>query len=66
MANKGTLTETIRTGYELKIVWNIDSQSIPNNTSNVMVKVQLVSTGSSYAINSTAPKSGTLYIDGKA
>lgn len=66
MANKGTLTETIRTGYELKIVWNIDHQSIPNNTSTVVVKVQLVSTGSSYAINSTAPKSGTLYIDGKA
>lgn len=66
MANSGTLTQTIRTGYQLKIAWNIDSQSIPNNTSNVTVKVQLVSTGSSYAINSTASKSGTLYIDGKA
>lgn len=66
MASKGTLTETIRTGYQVKIVWNIDAQSIPNNTSTVTVKVQLVSTGSSYAINSTASKSGTLYIDGKA
>lgn len=66
MASNGTLTETIRTGYQVKIVWNIDSQSIPNNTSTVTVKVQLVSTGSSYAINSTASKSGALYIDGKA
>lgn len=62
----GTITQTIRTGYELKIVWNIDSQSIPNNTSAVTAKVQLVSTGSAYTINSTAQKNGSLYIDGKA
>lgn len=66
MASNGTITETIRTGYQLKLVWNIDNQSIPNNTSTVTVKVQLVSTGSSYTINSTASKTGTLYIDGKA
>lgn len=59
-----TITKAIRTGYETRIVWTQDSQSIPNNTTTVTAKVQLVSTGSSYTINSTASKSGTLTING--
>lgn len=59
-----TITKAIRTGYEARIVWTQDSQSIPNNTTTVTAKVQLVSTGSSYTINSTASKSGTLTING--
>lgn len=64
MATTGTITETIRTGYQMKIVWTVDSQSVANNTSSVTVKVQLVSTGSSYTINSTASKSGSVTING--
>jgi len=64
MAASGTITEAIRSGYQLKIVWEVTSQSVANNTSSVTVKVQLVSTGSSYTINSSASKSGSLTING--
>ena len=64
MASSGTITEAIRTGYQLKIAWEVTSQSVANNTSSVTVKVQLVSTGASYTINSTASKSGSLTING--
>lgn len=64
MAASGTITEAIRTGYQLRIVWSVGSQSVANNTSSVTVKVQLVSTGSSYTINSSASKSGSLTING--
>ena len=64
MADSGTITESIRTGYQLKIVWDVTGQSEANNTSSVTVKVQLVSTGSSYTINSTASKSGSVTING--
>ncbi len=64
MAASGTITESIRTGYQLKVVWEVTSQSVANNTSSVTAKVQLVSTGSSYTINSSASKSGSLTING--
>ncbi len=64
MATSGTIQEAIRTGYRLQIAWTVDSQSVANNTSSVTAKVQLVSTGSSYTINSSASKSGTLTING--
>lgn len=64
MATSGTIQQAIRTGYRLQIAWNVDSQSVANNTSSVTAKVQLVSTGSSYTINSTATKSGSLTING--
>lgn len=64
MATSGTIQQAIRTGYRLQIVWTVDSQSVANNTSTVTVKVQLVSTGSSYTINSSASKSGSLTING--
>lgn len=64
MAASGTITEAIRTGYQLKIAWSVGSQSVANNTSSVTVKVQLVSTGSSYTINSSASKSGSVTING--
>lgn len=64
MAASGTIQQAIRTGYRLQIVWTVDSQSVANNTSTVTVKVQLVSTGSSYTINSSASKSGSLTING--
>lgn len=64
MASSGTITESIRTGYQLKIAWSVGSQSVANNTSSVTVKVQLVSTGSSYTINSSATKSGSVTING--
>lgn len=64
MAASGTIQQAIRTGYRLQIVWTVGSQSVANNTSSVTVKVQLVSTGSSYTINSSASKSGSLTING--
>ena len=64
MATSGTIQEAIRTGYRLQIAWTVDSQSVANNTSTVTAKVQLVSTGSSYTINSSATKSGSLTING--
>ena len=64
MADSGTIQQAIRTGYRIQIAWNVDSQSVANNTSTVTAKVQLVSTGSSYTINSTASKSGSLTING--
>lgn len=64
MATSGTIQQAIRTGYRIQIVWTVDSQAIANNTSTVTAKVQLVSTGSSYTINSSASKSGSLTING--
>ena len=64
MATSGTIQQDIRTGYRLQIAWTVDSQSVANNTSTVTAKVQLVSTGSSYTINSSASKSGSLTING--
>lgn len=66
MATTGTISNTFRTGYALRIVWTVDSQSVANNTSTVTAKVQLVSLGSSYTINSSASKTGTLTINGTA
>ena len=64
MADSGTIQQAIRTGYRIQIAWTVGSQSEANNTSSVTAKVQLVSTGSSYTINSTASKSGSLTING--
>lgn len=64
MAASGTIQQAIRTGYRIQIAWTVDSQSTANNTSTVTAKVQLVSTGASYTINSTASKSGSLTING--
>jgi len=64
MAASGTIQQDIRTGYRLQIAWTVDSQSVANNTTTVTAKVQLVSTGSSYTINSSASKSGSLTING--
>jgi hypothetical protein len=63
MAESGTIQEAISTGYRLQIAWTA-SQSVEKNTSTVIAKVQLVSTGSSYTINSSASKSGSLTING--
>ena len=63
MATSGTIQQAIRTGYRLQIAWSI-TQNVANNTSSVTAKVQLVSTGASYTINSSASKSGSLTING--
>lgn len=64
MATSGTIQQAIRTGYRIQIAWTVDSQSVANNTSTVTARVQLVSTGSSYTIVSSASKSGSLTING--
>lgn len=64
MASSGTINNTFRTGYAIRIVWNVNSQSVSGNKSNITAKVQLISLGSSYTINSSASKSGSLTING--
>ena len=64
MASSGTIRNNFTTGYAVQIAWTVDSQSVANNTSSVTAKVQLVSTGSTYTINSSASKSGSLTING--
>ena len=64
MASSGTISNTFRTGYAVRITWAVTSQSVENNTSTVTANVQLVSLGSSYTINSTATKNGSLTVNG--
>ena len=64
MATSGTIKKDIRTGYRLQIAWEVLSQSVADNTSEVKVKVQLVSTGSYYTIISSLEKSGSVTING--
>lgn len=51
-------------GYSLCLDVTTNSQSVANNTSNVTVKVRLVSLGSSYTIKSSTSKNGSVTIDG--
>ena len=63
-ATSGTISNAFRSGYKVQISWSVNSQNIANNTSNVTVKAQLVSTGSAYTISSSATKNGSLAING--
>lgn len=63
-ATSGTISNSFRNGYKVQITWKVNSQNVANNTSNVTVQAQLVSTGSSYTISSSATKNGTLTING--
>lgn len=51
-------------GYNLCLDITTNSQNAANNTSNVTVKVRLVSLGSSYTIKSSTSKNGSVTIDG--
>lgn len=51
-------------GYNLCLDITTNSQNAANNTSNVTVKVRLVSLGSSYTIKSSTSKDGSVTIDG--
>lgn len=64
MALSGNFENRFRTGYTLRVEWNVNSQSIDENTSSVTVTAYLVSGGSSYTINSSATKTVRLYING--
>lgn len=64
MATSGTIRNDFRTGYAVQLVWSVASQNVADNTSSVRVRVQLVSTGSSYTINSSASKNGSVTING--
>lgn len=64
MASNGSFQNAFRSGYTLRVEWVINSQSIADNTSNVTVTAYLVSSGSSYVINSSATKEVRLYING--
>ena len=64
MASSGTINNTFRTGYAIRITWTVTSQNVANNTSTVTANVQLISLGSSYTINSSATKNGSLTVNG--
>lgn len=64
MASSGTINNTFRTGYAVRITWNVTGQDVARNESTVTANVQLVSLGSSYTINSSATKSGSLTVNG--
>lgn len=64
MAKNGTIKKQIKTGWAAQVSWAVDSQDVAKNTSKMTVKVQLISEGSSYTINSSAEKKGTLKING--
>lgn len=51
-------------GYTLRIAYTINSQNAANNTTNITAEVHLISNGSSYNINSSTAKNGTLSING--
>lgn len=65
-AVSGSVTSTFGTngGYSLIVSWERKSYDVANNKSNVQVTAYLKSSGSSYTINSTATKNGTMTIDG--
>lgn len=63
-AKTGYIDKDFRTGYRVRIKWTINSQNASNNTSNVTVETQLISTGTHYTISSSATKNGSLTING--
>lgn len=63
-ATSGTIVNNFRSGYRVQISWKVNSQNVSNNTSNVTIRAQLVSTGSAYTIVSSATKNGSLTING--
>lgn len=68
MATSGSTYKTFGTngGYKFILEWKRNSVNVSNNTSNVTVTLYLQSSGSSYTINSSAAKSGSLNINGSA
>lgn len=63
-ASSGYIDKDFRTGYKIRIKWTLNSQNVANNTSNITVQTQLISTGSAYTIVSSATKNGSLTING--
>ena len=61
-----TYVNNFRTGYKIQIAWSTGTQSVSGNYTPVTASVQLVSTGSSYNINSSQTKHGSLTINGTA
>ena len=51
-------------GYAVRVVYSVNSQNTANNSSNVTVEAHLVSLKSSYNINASATKYGSLVING--
>ena len=51
-------------GYAVRVVYSVNSQNPANNSSNVTVEAHLVSLKSSYNINASATKYGSLVING--
>ncbi len=63
MATSGSTTLTVTSWDTLKFSWEVTSQSIPNNTSTVAWKLQLIS-GSSGRIDSSTSKNWSVTVNG--
>lgn len=63
MATSGSKSVTVTKWDTLKFTWSVSSYSIPNNTSTVAWKLQLITTGSG-RIDSTKKKSYTIKVNG--
>ena len=67
MALKGSFQNVFaRSAYALRVEWEVVSQNIPNNNSNIIFNVYLVSSESWATINSSATKKITLYVNNTA
>lgn len=67
MATSGRLiTNYVGGGYSFAVDWEVTSQDIAANTSEVECTVKLISNGTSYTINSSAAKDLKLTINGKS
>lgn len=66
MATSGRLkTDYVNGGYSFAVDWEVTSQDIAANTSQVKCTVKLISNGTSYTINSSVAKDLRLTINGK-
>lgn len=67
MATSGRInTNYVGGGYSFAIDWEVVSQDISANTSEIECTVKLISNGESYTINSSVPKDLKLTINGKS
>jgi hypothetical protein len=65
MATSGSFYTNVGSGWRLQMEWELNSQSIENNTSSITARLYWMSLGSAYTVSSTATKTcGIQYNDG--
>ena len=65
MATSGSFYTNVGSGWRLQMEWELNSQSIENNTSSITARLYWMSLGSPYTVSSSATKTcGIQYNDG--